>query len=105
MTLDRPPPSDGQLITTADLVDASKVVVYLNDGTKLDDPKVRVQLFKTAKPAELAHGKDAILALAAELRPLLREVEERRERMAGRMAILKPQYMEALRAFRAEPSP
>ncbi len=28
--------SDGQLITTADLVDASKVVVYLNDGTKLD---------------------------------------------------------------------
>src|SRR3954471_4197032 len=27
--------SDGQLITTADLVDASTVVVYLNDGTKL----------------------------------------------------------------------
>lgn len=27
--------SDGQLITTADLVDASEVTVYLNDGTKL----------------------------------------------------------------------
>lgn len=75
----------------------------LYEGTKLADEKTRIELLKTAKTADLKSSKDPLIAMAVALRPALKEAEERQERIAGRMAILKPKYIEALRQFRKEP--
>ena len=80
-----------------------KAVAALYDGTRLADPKVRADLFKSATTAELRKSTDPLLLLALKLRPLGAEVEERHDRLAGRMAILKPKYIEAMRAYRKEP--
>lgn len=78
-------------------------VASLYDGTKLADPAVRLALFRKGTPAELAASRDPLVALAVALRPAMRDAEERQERLAGRMAILKPKYMSALEAFKKEP--
>lgn len=74
----------------------------LYDGTKLADDKTRVALFEKATTAELKKSTDPLIKLAVAVRPALREAEERQERMNGRMAILKPKYMEAMKAFRKD---
>lgn len=77
----------------------AKAVDALYEGTKLDDEKVRVELFKTATLADLQKSKDPQIVLALKLRPLVRESEEREERIQGRLALLKPAYFDALAAF------
>jgi hypothetical protein len=79
-----------------------KAVSALYATTKLDDEKTRLELFK-AKTADLKASKDPIVQLALKLRPLQKEGEDRREKLAGRLAILKPKYMDALKAFKKEP--
>ncbi len=79
-----------------------KAVSALYAGTKLDDEKTRMDLFK-AKTADLRASKDTLIQLALKLRPLQKEAEDRREKMAGRLALLKPRYMDALKAFKKEP--
>lgn len=81
----------------------AKAVSKLYDGTRLADEEVRLGLLRKATTAELRRSKDPLIQLALALRPLSKEAEERRERLAGRMALLKPKYIEALRAFRKEP--
>ncbi len=80
-----------------------KSVARLYDTTTLGDAKTRIELFRKATTADLRKSKDPIVALALTLRPLAREAEERQERLAGRMSVLKPQYIEAMRAYRKEP--
>jgi hypothetical protein len=80
-----------------------KAVARLYDGTTLGDGKARLELFRKATTAELRKSKDPLIALALELRPLVRDAEERQERLSGRMAILKPKYIEAMRAYRKDP--
>ena len=80
-----------------------KRVAALYDGTKLSDAKTRADLLKTATPAELRKSTDSLIQLALQLRPLAAEAEQRHERMAGRMELLKPKYIEAMRAFRKDP--
>lgn len=80
-----------------------KAVSRLYDATTLGDAKTRLELFRKATTADLKKSKDPIIALALELRPLVRDAEERTERFAGRMSVLKPRYIEAMRAFRKEP--
>jgi hypothetical protein len=80
-----------------------KAVAALYDGTKLADAKVRADLFKSATTADLGKSNDPLILLALKLRPLGAEVEERHDRLAGRMAILKPRYIEAMRAYRKDP--
>jgi hypothetical protein len=79
---------------------AKTPVSALYAGTTLADPKVRLELLKSATTAELKKSKDPLIALALELRPLQKESEERRESQLGRMSIVKPKYVESLRAFR-----
>ena len=79
---------------------ARQPVASLYAATTLGDAKVRRDLLQKATLADLKKNKDPLIALALELRPLAREAEARREASAGRMAALKPRYMEALRAFR-----
>ena len=80
-----------------------KAVAALYDGTKLADGKVRADLFETATTADLRKSTDPLIQVALKLRPLGAEVDERHERLNGRMAILKPKYIEAMRAYRKEP--
>jgi len=89
--------------TTPDAARIKTDVARLYDGTKLGDDGVRRTLLRTATTADLRKSTDPLIAFAVALRPLLKESEERQERLAGRMAVLKPKYMEALRAFRKEP--
>ena len=79
---------------------AKQPVATLYATTTLGDPKVRLDLLRKATTADLKKSKDPLIALALELRPLMKEAEERHEAYAGRMAVLKPKYMEALHAFR-----
>jgi hypothetical protein len=80
-----------------------KRVSALYEGTKLADPAARADLFKKATTADLRRSTDSLLQLAQQLRPLAAESEQRHERLAGRMAVLKPKYIEAMRAYRKEP--
>jgi hypothetical protein len=66
-------------------------------ATKLASEETRLGLLRTAKPATLRASADPLIKLAVRLRPLQKEAEERRERTAGKMAVLKPRYVTALR--------
>jgi hypothetical protein len=80
-----------------------KDVAALYAGSKLDDEKTRLELLTKATPAQLAASKDTLIQLAVKMRPLLKEYEERTDRLTGKMALLKPKYIEALKAFHPEP--
>lgn len=80
-----------------------KVVAALYAKTTLADDKVRADLFDKATTADLKKSTDPIIQLALKLRPLLKEAEDRQDRAVGRMAVLKPKYIEAMRTFRKEP--
>jgi len=80
-----------------------KVVASLYETTTLGDEKARVELLKKSTTGSLAASKDPIIQLALKLRPLQKAIEERDERFAGKMTLLKPKYIEALKAFRKEP--
>lgn len=80
-----------------------KVVSNLYATTTLADESARVDLLKKGTSATLTTSKDPLIQLALKLRPMQKQVEEREERFAGKMAILKPKYIEALKAFKKEP--
>ena len=80
-----------------------KVVTSLYETTTLGDEKARVELLKKGTTASLQASKDPLVQLALKLRPLQKQMEEREERFAGKMALLKPKYMDALKAFKKEP--
>jgi hypothetical protein len=67
--------------------------------TQLEKKDVRVALTKTATLADLRKSKDPMIRFALALRPLLRAADDRDEAFEGRMAVLKPAYFHALRAF------
>jgi hypothetical protein len=75
-------------------------VKKLYDDTKLADEKTRLELLTKAKTAELRASKDPIIQLAVRLRPMQKAAEERRERVSGKFAVVKPKYIEALKAFK-----
>ncbi|MDF2697723.1 MAG: hypothetical protein K0S65_6106, partial [Labilithrix sp.] len=80
-----------------------KVVAALYETTALGDEKTRVELLKKGTTASLKGSKDPLVKLALALRPLQKDIEEREERFGGKMALLKPKYMDALKAFKKEP--
>ena len=78
-------------------------VTKLYATTTLGDEKARLELLTKGTTASLRQSKDPLIKLALALRPLQKEIEQREERFAGKMALLKPKYIEALRAFKKEP--
>ncbi len=80
-----------------------QAVVALYDGTTLTEAKTREALFRTGATAELRRSTDTLVQLALKLRPLMASADDRHERLAGRMALLKPKYIEAMRAQRKDP--
>ncbi len=71
--------------------------------TKLDDEKTRLELLTKATTAELAKSKDGLVQLALALRPLTKDADERKERLQGKLALAKPQLIEARRAMTEAP--
>ena len=76
-----------------------KAVDALYASTKLEDTKARVALLNKATTADLKKNAEPLLKLALAMRPLLKAADDRDEKYAGRMAILKPRYIKALREF------
>jgi hypothetical protein len=95
-----PPRGTGKAVG---VVSSVGTVAALFDKTKLADAKTREELFKSASTGDLQKNTDPMIQLALKLRPLFRTMEERHEKMAGRLAVLKPLYIEAMRAYRKDP--
>lgn len=76
-----------------------KAVDAIYAGTKLEDEATRQKLFKTASSADLARSTDPLVKLALKVRPLVREMDEREERVLGAQALVRPRYVKALREF------
>ena len=76
-----------------------KVAAHLYAGTKLDRAATRLELFRKATIKDLTKSDDPIIALAVKLRAVFQSAEEREHRSAGKMAVLKPRYIDALRAL------
>ena len=75
-------------------------IAKLYDKTKLDDEKLRLELFDKATPKGLAQHPDPIVRLMSKLYPAFKAVEARRKRWDGKLLLLKPRYLEALLAFK-----
>jgi hypothetical protein len=73
-----------------------RAVDRLYAGTKLADQKLRLELFDKKTSAELARHPDPLIRLAVALRPSLKEAEQRKKRLSGKMLALRPLYMDAL---------
>ncbi|MCP4444574.1 MAG: S46 family peptidase [Myxococcales bacterium] len=80
-------------------IDATLAKMYA--GSRLTNDKVRLKLLKTATLKELAVSKDPFVKMALKLRPLELQIEESDKTMAGKVALLKPKYLAALRAHAA----
>ena len=77
----------------------AKALDALYATTKLEDAQARVALFEKASLAQLKASTDPMIKLGLALRPLTKAADDREERLAGRMAVLKPRYIAALHAF------
>jgi hypothetical protein len=80
-----------------------KVVTEIYARTKLADEKARLDLLRTATAASIEKSDDLLIKIAWGLNRRLRAIEEARHRHQGRLALLKPKYIEALRAFEKTP--
>lgn len=80
--------------------DITSAIAKLYDKTKLDDEKLRLELFDKATPKQLAQHADPIVRMMSKLYPELRAVDDRRKRFDGKLLLLKPRYLEALLAFK-----
>lgn len=67
-------------------------------ATKLTDEATRLKLLKSATLKQLQGSKDPFIQMALKLRPLEKKIEESDKTMAGKVALLKPTYLAALRA-------
>ena len=85
----------GRSPTKASLEAACKKIF---DGTTLSSKDTRLALFRRATPEELRASKDPMLRLAVKTLPLFLELEAREEAWLGRSALVRPLYVEAIRA-------
>ena len=69
--------------------------------TKLEDPAKVLELYSGAKLATLKKSKDPFIALALALAPMIEAAEKTGAERAGKMAVLRPRYIAALREFAA----
>lgn len=72
----------------------------LYEKTALEDAATRIKLLKTATLEELQASRDPMIRLALELAPVDKAIEARDKAYAGAMSLVKPRFVEALRAYR-----
>ena len=75
----------------------AKKVDAIYAGTKIEGKDARLDLLNKATAAELRRSADPVVKLAVALRPLLKAADDRDDAYAGKMALLKPRYIKALR--------
>ena len=86
--LGTPKPTDEAIVKKVDAIYA---------GTKIEGKDARLDLLAKATPKDLRNSVDPIVRLAVALRPMLKAAEDRDDAYAGKMALLKPRYIRALR--------
>jgi V8-like Glu-specific endopeptidase len=86
---------------TSARIDAALDKLY--GGTKLEAEAERLKLLKGATTAELKKSTDTMIQLALKLRPLQKGLEDREDAYVGAMSLLRPRYIEALRAWSPGP--
>ena len=69
----------------------------------IDDPDVRVELFKNASLEQLQNNEDPFIQLSLKLHPLAKKLEDKGDIYEGRMALLLPEYVQARKAFYDRP--
>jgi V8-like Glu-specific endopeptidase len=86
---------------TIDDAAIAKTLDRLYKKTRLEDPKQVVALYSKAKLKKLQRSKDPFIALAVALDPMIEAQDELDAERAGKMAVLRPRYIAALREFAA----
>jgi Peptidase S46 len=79
-----------------------RVVRRLYAGSRLERADARRALLRDATSEQLARSQDPMIRLAVALRPVEKEIEEQRDRLAGAAALVRPRYAAAMRAFTGE---
>ena len=82
---------------------SNEVASILNDtyaGSELESVEVREKLLKEADLNDLEHSKDRLIRLALRLRPVMKNLENIRKTYAANLAIIKPNYMDALLQYK-----
>jgi hypothetical protein len=82
--------------------DIDKAVERTYGATKLESAAVRMKLLETATTATLRASKDPLLVTALALWPKLKAKEEREDARSGAFALIRPQYVAALREMTPE---
>jgi hypothetical protein len=82
---------------TIDDAAIDKALDGLYAKTKLEDPKAVMKLYSSAKLGTLKKSKDPFIALAVALAPIVEASEQAANERAGKMAVLRPRYIAALR--------
>ena len=91
-----------RLFVTGETIDDAaidKALDGLYGKTKLEDPKQVIKLYSTAKLASLKKSKDPFIVLALALGPMIEAANAIADEQAGKMALLRPRYIAALREF------
>lgn len=78
-----------------------KAIDGLYKSTKLEDPKQVIKLYSSATLASLKKSKDPFIVLALALAPMIEAADKTANERAGKMALLRPRYIAALREFAA----
>jgi hypothetical protein len=78
-------------------IDATLAKMY--EKSKLADEKTRLELLKTATTKALSKSKDPFIRLALKLRPLEKQIEDHDKMLSGKIALIKPKYLAALREY------
>lgn len=95
----RIPEFDAAFGSDASLVEATLTRVYAE--TRLGDEAFRLAQLQ-ADPASVRANGDALLALAAKIRPALLRIERERKQRDGELLRLRPAYMAALKRWYRE---
>jgi len=96
------PTRDVGIVESPEDID-SFVSGLFTDMLSIDDPNVRVELLKNASLEQLQANDDPFIQLALKLRPLTKELEDKQDIYEGRMALLRPKYVQARKAFYGRP--
>jgi V8-like Glu-specific endopeptidase len=91
-----------RLFVKAETIDDAaidKALDGLYKKTKLEDPKQVMKLYSSATLASLQKSKDPFIVLVLALGPMVEAAEAIANERAGKMAVLRPRYIAALREF------
>jgi Peptidase S46 len=91
----------GKGAPTPESIEAAVKKLYAD--TKLGDTRARVALLDKATSAELRASRDPMIRVALALRPLIKDQEDRSDVESGKLLLVRPRYVAALREQSPDP--